>query len=378
MAWHGYAKVSSGVGYADGVRDDTIGEAASSSFQVSVAAGIVSLGTSTAGPGILDDLVVLPYAAPDALLAAWTAIGAPKFGPCPTVHLTGDMLPGGDAWCVGEITDVRFIQKPNLLQGFGWVSNAKVISATFTEEEPAFGFSQFAVEYSTPAPPGNPAFWFDGQNVEGSLNTTLADGTQVQTWVDRGSRAQNANAPAAGNRPIFRRIGEVGLLQSSGAVRFDGVDDYIQTGVGAVIATPITVAVVFRHEATGAYRWVNDGVTAGGRLGLDQFTVGNVHELYQGVFQAHPSVTVSAGMWNASVATYQAAGSPWRLNGVDATVSPGGLNSVAGITLGAQYTGANPLNGYVVEFIAWADQSFGSFTAIADYLAKKYGILPQT
>lgn len=375
--WHTYAKRIDGAGFVDGARLDTIGETTGTHMSVVVVDGVVNFGPATVAPLMVDDVVVLPYRAPDAMLASWTVQAAPKFGPCPLVHLQGDAI-NGDVWAVGEVTDVRFVQKPNLLAGYGWLSNAKVISATFTEVEEAFALGPLAAAYSTPVPPGAPAWWFDGQDVDGQGNATLVDGVQVQTWVDKGSRAQNATQATLANRPAFRRIGELGLLASSSGVFFDGASRYMQTSVGAVVGAPVTVAIVFRHEATGVYRAVMDGVTAGGRLALDQFNIGSVHELFQGSFQQHPTVTVSAGMWNLSVARYQGAGTPWRLNGVNATVNPGASNAVAGITLGAFYNASNPFNGYIAEVVAWTDTSYGTFDAVVDYFTRKYGALPQT
>ena len=74
----------------------------------------------------------------------------------------------------------------------------------------------------------------------------LADGEQVAWWPDRGTAGHNASQTIAHLRPTFHTKG----LNGRPFVRFDGVDDALETGpFPAPAKQPISLILVFRTAA---------------------------------------------------------------------------------------------------------------------------------
>ncbi len=73
---------------------------------------------------------------------------------------------------------------------------------------------------------GTDFLWLDGSDPTGDGSTVWADGSTVSTWTDKASHATSHNfTTAGGQEPTYLLNG----LNGYGAVRFDGVNDYLRT-----------------------------------------------------------------------------------------------------------------------------------------------------
>lgn len=109
-------------------------------LEVDVVDGVLRL--SGTGSNV-DDLVILPFRASESMMNALTedSGGDPMWGPLPVHRITGDVIAEDHAFMVGEVTGVRFVQKPQEVSGnvsTMWVNNAKLVDFTLAEVPRAF------------------------------------------------------------------------------------------------------------------------------------------------------------------------------------------------------------------------------------------------
>lgn len=327
---------------------------------------------------VIDDLVILPWRASDSMLAAWTSPTStvPKWGALPVLRVDGDMIGDDASIAVGAVTGIDLIQKPSFLPVLGWVNNAKVVSFDLDELEPSYVLALEDQETETPTPPGSPIAWFDAGDVDGRRSTTIAQGAAVASWFDRGSRATPAVQAVVANRPTFQRIASRRRLESSAAIRFDGVNDVLVTPVAAPnVSSPTTIAAVWRTFTVAGTAGILDRA-AGAAFRARLFRAAAVQTIGAEATTATHATPVVADAWNLSSAQLAASGSLHRLNGVQETETadlsdPAGTS---GFTLGASDGGVNPMNGDLAEVLVW--QGAIDLDEVDAYLAAKYGRFP--
>jgi hypothetical protein len=365
--WDGYAKRRDGVGYKNGVADNTVLEAGAS-------LGVYPLATSTGDLEVvkdgaslvqLDDLCVLPYKATTGQLAAWTTFASGKFGPAPVLRLGGDAVNGATVWAMGEVQSADFMQAGGLSPS-GWHSNAKVLHVTLREVNTPSGYT------STPTPPGSPLWWFDASDVDGSHNATLSHAGLVGTWVDKGSRGTNASAPVLGARPTLQLIGEAGRVNDSPSLLFDGTTDVMFTLAGAATADHPTWGVVFRADAAASARPLVDSLAGANKV---QVAAGPVLTATQGATLTASNAPV-VGTWSSVLANLDGAASTIRFNGTDTAGTTGALAQTTGVTIGANAALTAAFSGHIVEVVGWdGDVDADDWDA---YVKAKYGTVPVT
>ena len=377
--WTGSARRADGKGYRAGVRNDNAFLRVNSpeGLFVNVVEGVVELYRDfTAGSFIhADDLVLLPYSLSEAQMAMVTAYNQ-KWGPAPVLCVSGDLI-GSDTFCMGNVTGVQIVQKPVPYPGLGWINNAKIIKFTLSEMDQPFVAGVLGNGMFRSLPPGSPKWWFDSNDVDGALNSTLADGAAVTSWKDKGTRAQNATQGTAANQPVFRKIAQAGRIQFMPSVQFDGTNDYLATSVGTGVSGGFTMAAVVRLLNTSGAHSVSD--TTGGRRGV--YTSGISWTAFTNSgFASHPTEAADTVTWATVVAVFNSTGSVVNLivNGVNASVTPGSDagSAITGILLGAVAAGSY-WQGHIVEWIGWNDTSYGTPQDVLAYFNRKYGELPQ-
>lgn len=372
LAWDGCALRSDGMGYLNGVRNDAVG----GGNPPNVTGGIFQF----AGTGgfNFDDLAFLPYKPSTSMLAAFTTATG-KFGPCPLVRVTGDMVAGATVFCVGEVEAVPFRQgaKPT------WQNNLRTVRIKLREMDPAYYLGVLTQGVTTPAVPvsgfGGPSLWFDAANVDGEWNAVTADGAAVNTWLDLGSRSQDLTQGVGGAQPILRKT-STRKLGDSPVLVFDGVDDFMSTTVGGFATAPVTIAVVFRMSAL-TVATVFDGVAAGtGRHALRR-NAANQFEAFCTLSAVYPSAVPTVAQYAYSVMRYDGSGAaPWVMNGAaQASVNTGSDADLQGIRVGSAFGGGGFLNGQIVELLVWEDTvpSDNLAAKVEAYFEAKYGPLPQ-
>lgn len=121
--WGHFVVRSDGAKWVNGVRND----GAATAFLV--VSGSVTLSGHTTDTVDYDDLVVLPYAVPDAWPETW-GVATSAFSALPALTLGGDVVPEGTRTVMGsvEVSDVG-----QMTLGGSWRDNARVIAVTFSE-----------------------------------------------------------------------------------------------------------------------------------------------------------------------------------------------------------------------------------------------------
>lgn len=131
--WSIITERSDGAIWADGVRNDSYVSLAT----LGVASGVA---TFTDGNGDLEamtDLAILPYEVTEDHILSWHSSTRP-FSPLPVLRVEGDITQESVIWAVGNISDIKYIQKPREYPGIGWLNNAKVISFELGEVNESF------------------------------------------------------------------------------------------------------------------------------------------------------------------------------------------------------------------------------------------------
>lgn len=379
-AFVGVAQRSSGTSYVAGVESAAFGMPVAEggeALRFRVIDGILEIvKEGTTSPEVLDDLVVLPWRAPDTMLQAWTAAAStiPKFGPLPCLRLDGDMVGGGTILAEGRVTGIDVIQRPSRFPIVGWVNNGHVVRCIFDELDERY-VSEIEEEITTPTPPGSPIAWFDASNVDLIRNATMVQGQQVSTWKDAGSRAQDATQATAINRPSFHFTGTRRRANNSPAVRFVG-GDVMTTVVGAPdIQGPVTVAAVFRPtDVSSGNAYVLDRASGAAFRARIFHASGVLTFGGDGTTAAMSIGAIGLDGWCMASAVLSSASSPIRQNGTEEITATNLQDSpgTGGFTIGAnQIAGLNGFDGDIAEIIVW--DGVQDLDIVEEYLVAKYG-----
>jgi len=85
--------------------------------------------------------------------------------------------------------------------------------------------------------------WLDGDDIDGSNNSTLTNGNTFASWTNKGTLGGTMAQAVGANQPTFRT--GVGPGGARPAADFDGVDDFMDSSLAASTFT-------FLHDGTGA------------------------------------------------------------------------------------------------------------------------------
>lgn len=260
----------------------------------------------------------------------------------------------------------------------------KSTGATNTLQIAAFsivpmGDGDFSNNLIVPDLPGSALFFFDGDNIDGSHNTTLTDGGTISAWKNLGLMGTSADLAqaTAGLRPTFRAIAEAGKLNNRGGVESAGTK-FMATATFTIRQIPITWLIVYKNTASGT-----QVISCGGATNTNQtLTSGATVQMYAGTTQT-PAITPVANKWETLILRYEGANSTARLN--TTTVSGFGTTGSTGIdALGLFWnptnTGAASMIGTIACVAGFS--SVSPYTAPSDdeiyaWVTAKYGATPQ-
>lgn len=240
-------------------------------------------------------------------------------------------------------------------------------------------------------PPGAPALWLDGDDIDGQRNSTLVNGQALASWINKGSLGGSMDQATVGLRPLFA----ASLLNGKGGATFDGVDDRLNSTLAASAfkflhdGTGGSIYAVFRTNVSAAMVLASTRGSAGTSRGL---TIGT-NTLFRAQTSMSDGVAIQASVTGASnsLATNKfdvyasrlaSAASPdlrVAVNGVsvgsvDATAFSA-LDPAATLVLGANATPGAFLAGDVACLLAYAaDQSDAELSALQDFFQQKYGV----
>jgi len=134
-AWAGGALRDDGTGYLSGVQNNNAGSTATD-VQISVSGGILTITNASASSVNLDQLVMLPWRASEAMMAFWTAVTADAFwGRAPVLAVAGDIIEEEKFYGFGQVNRAEFVQ---FAGASGWVNNGSRIEFELMESEETF------------------------------------------------------------------------------------------------------------------------------------------------------------------------------------------------------------------------------------------------
>lgn len=357
--WDFFAKRSDGVGYFSGAREDRVGEPSVgwTLASVDVSDGELTMRNDFSTDFGIDDILILPWRAPESWMDAWTTISpmAPKLPAMPVLTARGDFVEEDYSYVVGDINGVDFIQKPTQVQGIGWVNNAMLIRARLSEVDPAFYCVDERLE-ETVLPPGDvdPVIWLHTSNVDERANATLDEGDNVSTWFNAGVGSGFGSVSSIDAAvPVYRERGQHPLYRAP-VVQWGpaGAVARLRSIIPAALPQPYTALCVYRStDAVGtATQYITDGAVSTSRL---IFRIGSLtlQQVYAGTFLGTGN-TATVRNWNVGIAHINGANSQYRWNGSD-TFGTAGAHTLQGITLGGltNSTGSFTANGDLVELL---------------------------
>jgi hypothetical protein len=212
-------------------------------------------------------------------------------------------------------------------------------------------------------------FWYAADRLQ------LTDGAAVSSWGDlSGSGLALAQATGA-NQPVYK----TGIVNGLPVVRFDGVNDLLQTAAFTKIPNSAVIFCVAVWRALPTTAWLFTSTTVTGQLPDVLYKIAGGMAVYVG-----GNITAAAPTVGAGYVYYFLARSPTAAFGVNSvtttTTGPGTANyGLTGLTLGANWDATSPAQVDVAELIVYSPGASGimssqDLSAVAGYLGGKYGI----
>ncbi len=200
--------------------------------------------------------------------------------------------------------------------------------------------------------------------------TTLAtDGQTVRQFNDQSGNGNHASQATAGNRPLWIAAGQNGLP----VLRFDGIDDYLDTALSAV-SQPYTLFIVGKatNIGTNAARFVDANSVNRALFGV-KATTGLTQQFAGSLLEGAGNRSGAFHQWTA---LYNGASSLSRMDGAsEIATANAGTNSWATLRIGADNVPAasSQLNGDICEIILYPSDQTTKFATVEGYLKTRWG-----
>jgi hypothetical protein len=209
--------------------------------------------------------------------------------------------------------------------------------------------------------------------LDASQITGLQDLAAVTQWNDVSGNARHATQATAAKQPLYLAVSS--MPSGLPAVRFDGVDDWLQTAAFAV-AQPVSLFVVciIRRNTTTKTETLVDGAVASTTSRLVLYKTGspNLLATYAGTANVNGSA-ITSGKTQVITDIANGASSTLRVNGSAVTGNPG-TQGVNGVTIGARNnTTQDWATVDIGEILLYSGAlSAGDQTTIENYLTAKW------
>lgn len=193
----------------------------------------------------------------------------------------------------------------------------------------------------------------------------------VSSWAGIGRSDGRALAQSTASKRPLMVVGQNGRP----AIRFDGVDDFLQAVF--TLPQPATVFIVYKNITPGALN-TNDCVFNDGNLTNAMF-YGNTttdSRLYAGTQYSPITSTVASGSYAYAQIVFNGASSKIRANGIDlATGNPGTGTGGGGIQIGASSANSRATNIEVCEVIITSTvPTAAEVVAVENYFKIRYAL----
>jgi hypothetical protein len=203
---------------------------------------------------------------------------------------------------------------------------------------------------------------------DASQITGINDGGQIAQWNDLSGSNRHLTQGTANRRPIL----QTNSLNGLPTVKFDGIDDHLQTANFGTQAQPNTIFIVLKLNGKNSY--VFDNITCSPQYAQtlpDQMNLG-----FFGGAGLYSNFRLKA-QWNYCTFITNGGSSSLRLNGVTMLTGNNGGNGPVGIRLGDSCVGngAETSNINVAEFIFYNRLLNNTEILLVErYLQKKWGL----
>lgn len=191
----------------------------------------------------------------------------------------------------------------------------------------------------------------------------------VGLWQDSSGNNRSLSQATSGKTPVFKS----NVLNGKPVVRFDGVDDLLQTSAFTLNQTH-EILVVGRYRTaygTGDGPFI-DGLS--GRCAMGRSSATHV-DLYAGD-GGNFNVTTTPESWHVYDAKFAGASSQLRIDGGTATTASAGTSNPGGITLGNDPAEDAPGAVDIAEVLVYSRAlTTDERNSIGGYLEQKYGIV---
>lgn len=212
------------------------------------------------------------------------------------------------------------------------------------------------------------ALWLDVCRI-GPTNGTGS----VGLWNDFSGAAVHATQGTGSQQPTVA----AGVASGRNAVRFDGVDDFLQTAnFAAALSTPMTVFLVWRSASFPSGAHVIMANSGGNNFGFhnDGTTTPRAYLMNGGVVDTYAvrvtDFTVIDVVWNGNSSRYSTNNAAFIAAAAGTTGT-----TLAGLVLGRVLT-AYYWGGWIAEVIVYnRDLAAAEHAEVGRYLCNKYGIL---
>lgn len=209
----------------------------------------------------------------------------------------------------------------------------------------------------------------DSGTFQDSSKTTpaTADTNPIGAWADQSGTGNDVLQAVAGSRPILK----VNILNSRSVVRFDGVDDLLQSATISSLAQPNTVFLAGKYAAADGFAWF-DAVTNVASL-IDSTGAGGNWRIYAGAALSGGTIDTN---YHYRTSLFNGASSQNRLDG-SAVVATGdaGTGALDGFTVGGRGGGGNLFPGDIAEVLVYhAALTAPQIAQVETYLASRYAL----
>lgn len=192
-------------------------------------------------------------------------------------------------------------------------------------------------------------------------------------WNDFSGAAVHATQGTGSQQPTVA----AGVASGRNAVRFDGVDDFLQTAnFAAALSTPMTVFLVWRSASFPSGAHVIMANSGGNNFGFhnDGTTTPRAYLMNGGVVDTYAvsvtDFTVIDVVWNGNSSRYSTNNAAFIAAAAGTTGT-----TLAGLVLGRVLT-AYYWGGWIAEVIVYnRDLAAAEHAEVGRYLCNKYGIL---
>jgi len=280
--------------------------------------------------------------------------------------------------------------------GGGWF-NRRTLVVVFS----AMAFAAFSEVAQAGPVTNNLVFWVDADDLDGDgVSEGLGESGQtagsVATWVNKS--AINGAPTATQGSALFQPTLTLGALNGRPVVRFDGLDDYLQSAsFTTALAQPTEMYIVWKADSNGSpgggfFACIAvDGNSGSARQAVTYEFIGGQGGDSLTMYGGAP--TFGALIFNSTfsapiyeTAMFNGASSTMRVNGQSVAafnVNGGpGTESLGGVTLGGRYDlfGGDrlTLDGYIAELLIYSSPlNTTDRDAVESYLNGHWSIVPE-